>query len=387
MDEFDSSKNKETISKANIKFNKKKKSNKWKVIVFGALYLAIATFSGIITAIVISYDDSKYYESYNVENISSNSLINLNNQEEKTKYSYEIKKAAQSVVSIMNVKENDGIITESNCGVGVAIKDEGYILTNYHLIEDAKQIKVKLYNEEIYYGQIVGVEKTYDLAVIKIPTENLSSALIVDSSQVKNGDEVIVIGNREGRQFNEYIQTTTITNINEPSFFINRQDRLTTALKVLKVPKNPNNIGSGSALCNSNGQLIGISNMYINYIKGDKENTYYISSNDLLSILKDIINKESDLISTLGINGEEAVPKNSEGVEGFYIREVKKGSYAYNAGIRPTDIIVEINHIPIRNVDDINKILLNNTSDSIECVIFKNGNYVTSSVKLKNINK
>ncbi len=384
MDGFNDIDNDERVFKSNIRFNKKKKSCRRKAIAFGVAYVTLAAFSGIVTAIALAYNEDTFYKIYGMEQSSNNSILNLSSQDENIKNNHSTKQATQSVVSIINVKNKDNIITESNSGVGIIIKKEGYIITNYHLIQDASNIKVKLFNNQVYEGKLIGIEKTYDLALVKINAENLIPLKLGDSSQAKNEDEVVVIGNHDGRQYGEYVQQSTVISINEVSLFLNKDARLTTSLNVFKISKPPNNINSGAALCNSKGELIGVSNISINYSKGNMEDTYYISSNDLSSILNDMMNGENHLIATLGINGEEAIPRDSDGVEGFYIRDVKKGSDAYNAGLRPTDIIVEINHNPIKSVDDINKILIGNKDgENIECVIFKNGAYRTINMMIK----
>ena len=181
-----------------IKFRKNNKRNYFKVLLKVVFFIIIAALSGGITAnYVINKDKSQ-------ENISGDLTTSKLEQNNKDIYVNSIsdvtRKVSPTVVGI-SVKVDGVEETPEASGSGIIFKSEGFIITNYHVIENATDIKVKLSNYKVLKAKVIGTDIISDLAVIKVDASNLPVAKLGDSSKVNVGDIAIAIGNPLGEQF------------------------------------------------------------------------------------------------------------------------------------------------------------------------------------------
>ncbi|HBA02729.1 MAG TPA: hypothetical protein DCW51_01435 [Clostridium sp.] len=363
--------------KAKITFNKIKKRRKGKIVAITIFCLFVASLGGAVTALVVNTENENYYVQ---GNNNKDTEVNTTN----SKLQSAAHKAAQSVVSVIKVIADDKCIKETNVGVGVVIENGQYVITSYLGIEDATSVKVKLHNDIVYNASIIGFDSIYDIAMIKINGEALQPMTIAkNSTKIEKGDRVISVGNPLGKSFNENIEVSTVLNTRENIVFKNRETKVAESLRMIKTSVIPKFINTGAALCNLDGELIGVNNTTMTYHNEFLKNSFYISAEDLEPITYGILDKQDSLINHMGVYGEEAISQSENGIEGVYAKEVTRNGLAYEAGIRPTDIIVEVNGMKVNTVSDINTIMSKfKSGETIKYKVFKNGDYVDFKIKI-----
>ena len=364
--------------KARITFNKIKKKRRGKVVVITIFCLFIASLGGAVTALVMNTEKENYYVQGN--NDDKDTEVNTTN----SKFQSAAERVSQSVVSVIKVITDDKCTKETNVGVGVVIENGQYVITSYSGIEDATSVKVKLHNDIVYNASIVGFDSIYDIAMIKINGESLKPMTIAkNSTKVEKGDKVISVGNPLGKSFNENIEVSTVLNTRENIVFKNRETKVSESLRMIKTSVVPKFINTGAALCNLDGELIGVNNTSMTYHNEFLKNSFYISAEDLEPIAYGILDKQDSLINHMGVYGEEAISQSENGIDGVYAKEVTRNGLAYEAGIRPTDIIIEVNGVKVNTVSDINSIMSKfKDGDTIKYTVFKNGDYVDFEIKI-----
>ncbi len=362
--------------KAKITFNKIKKRRKGKIVAITIFCLFVASLGGAVTALVVNTENENYY----VQGNNKDEEVNTTN----SKLQSAAHKAAQSVVSVIKVIADDKCIKETNVGVGVVIENGQYVITSYLGIEDATSVKVKLHNDVVYNASIIGFDSIYDIAMIKINGEALQPMTIAkNSTKVEKGDRVISVGNPLGKSFNENIEVSTVLNTRENIVFKNRETKVAESLRMIKTSVIPKFINTGAALCNLDGELIGVNNTTMTYHNEFLKNSFYISAEDLEPITYGILDKQDSLINHMGVYGEEAISQSENGIDGVYAKEVTRNGLAYEVGIRPTDIIVEVNGVKVNTVSDINSIMSRfKSGETIKYKVFKNGDYVDFKIKI-----
>ncbi|MGN9162613.1 S1C family serine protease [Clostridium sulfidigenes] len=362
--------------KAKITFNKIKKRRKGKIVAITIFCLFVASLGGAVTALVVNTENENYY----VQGNNKDAEVNTTN----SKLQSAAHKAAQSVVSVIKVIADDKCIKETNVGVGVVIENGQYVITSYLGIEDATSVKVKLHNDIVYNASIIGFDSIYDIAMIKINGDALQPMTIAkNSTKIEKGDRVISVGNPLGKSFNENIEVSTVLNTRENIVFKNRETKVAESLRMIKTSVIPKFINTGAALCNLDGELIGVNNTTMTYHNEFLKNSFYISAEDLEPITYGILDKQDSLINHMGVYGEEAISQSENGIDGVYAKEVTRNGLAYEAGIRPTDIIVEVNGMKVNTVSDINSIMSKfKSGEIIKYKVFKNGDYVDFKIKI-----
>lgn len=370
-----------------IKF--RKRQSNIRSIFRGIAFVLIAVISGAISSSYIV--EKKYSEIMNdkiKEEIQSDKeLKNGITTSTVDSYGNEIGKVSEivgpAVVGIVNSLTDSVTEVEGASGSGIIFDANGYIATNYHVIEGSKNIFVKLANGRNYLkARIVGSDPTSDLAIIKIEAVDLPTAKFGDSSKVKVGDLAIAIGNPLGEEF-----AGTVT-----AGIISARDRKIryggSVYKVLQTDAAINPGNSGGALCNSAGEVIGINSLKLG--DGKLQNVegigFAISINEARSILEEIMKYGRVARPRLGIYGRDAVSLDGSGVKGVYVSEIIKGSGAERSGIKPTDIIVELDGKPITKFEDIAEIIEKyKIGDTIKCKIWRSGKTIDLNIILSDI--
>lgn len=262
---------------------------------------------------------------------------------------------------------------QSNSGSGVIISSDGYIVTNNHVVENAKEVKVILNTNDSYAARVVGTDSRTDLAVLKIDASELPYAKMGESSELRVGDTAIAIGNPLGQEFAGTTTQGIISGLNRSVTIENKQLNLIQTDAAI----NPGN--SGGALVNAYGQLIGI-------------NTAKISSSSLEGLgfaipideAKPII---SDLIDNgyvkgrpvIGIGGRAVTEQDAKAYNlkvGVYVASMTPDSPAHMAGIKIGDIIVECDGKKVTTIDEINTIKnKKQPGDEIKIKVYRQGSY------------
>ncbi|HJY27510.1 MAG TPA: Do family serine endopeptidase [Pyrinomonadaceae bacterium] len=231
--------------------------------------------------------------------------------------------------------------TRQALGSGVIVSQDGYIVTNHHVIDGADQIKVDLTDGRSFDAKLVGSDPPSDLAVLKIEASNLTMLTLGDSDRTRIGDVVLAIGNPLGVG-----QTVTMgiisakgrqTGLSNGSF----EDFLQT-----DAPINQGN--SGGALVSTNSELIGINSQILSPSGGSIGLGFAIPSNMARTVLEQLINngkvRRGQLgITVLKIPSEEASQLGVTQGPGVVVYQVQGGSAADRAGLRQGDVISALN--------------------------------------------
>ena len=275
-----------------------------------------------------------------------------------------------SVVSITCSYRNG-----SSTGTGVIFSEEGYIITNHHVIDGAREITVLLSDERVLDATLVGADAVSDLAVLHVEDDNLKAAEFGDSTQLRVGDSVAAIGDPLGSELRGTLTNGIVSAINRD---VTMGGRIMTLIQTNAAINSGN---SGGPLINCYGQVIGINTMKI----GD--NASYAGVEGLGFAIPSVTVKEivDQLIDQGYVSGRPSLGITGEGVSSFYqhyyrmpaglyITEVDVNSDAANRGITPGDILVSINDTRITNLDALTYALYNyNPGDSVTVVIYRQG--------------
>lgn len=226
-------------------------------------------------------------------------------------------------------------------GSGVIISEDGYIVTNNHVIKDATELEVTLNNNKSYKAKLIGTDSKMDIALLKINAdEKLPYSTFADSDQVKVGEWVLAVGN-------PYNLNSTVTAGIVSAKARNLQDNGIQSFIQTDAAVNPGN--SGGALVNTRGELIGINTMISSPTGSYTGYSFAIPSNITRKIIEDIMEFGNVQRGILGVEGGELNSKVSKelGVndtEGFYINKVTKNSGAEKAGLQKGDIIKKLDN-------------------------------------------
>ncbi|MEE9170226.1 MAG: DegQ family serine endoprotease [bacterium] len=233
-------------------------------------------------------------------------------------------------------------------GSGVVIDSDGLILTNNHVIKDADDIRVKNTEGEVYEAEVLGTDAHTDLALLKIDASNLTAAQLGDSDKLAVGEWVLAVGN----PFSEKLHHTVTKGIVSAK---GRQDlQLATYEDFIQTdaPINPGN--SGGALVNLRGEVVGINTAIVAPSGVFAGVGFAIPINMARRVMNDLQSKGRVVRGYLGIVPQEvdrdlAKALGLEKPEGAVISEVEEGSPADKAGLKPSDVILEIDGIKIKD--------------------------------------
>ena len=285
-------------------------------------------------------------------------------------YTKVVDKISQSLVSISNEKEKllQNTYFDKNI-TGVVIDNNGSILTNYLVAEEYEEIFVKLPSEGTMpiKAQIVIANEELDLAIIKIAAEEeLEPIKFAEEDQIREGQEIVIMGNAIG---DEYIGSVIPGVITAKDQKIQGDDKQQYSLLQISAPINKYN--AGGAICNSEGELVGIATSSITERINDSGLYYGLQ----LSELETTINSTKTINTILGINDGAFITYSSKGEKGFYIQELDKNGKLFQAGINPTDIIIKIDNENFSRIEDMIEFLREKKDgDTLECTVLSKGN-------------
>ena len=259
-----------------------------------------------------------------------------------------------------------------SAGSGVIVDaDEGYILTNHHVVDGADQILITLLNEETLEAEIVGSDPATDIAVIRVDPENLTDIDFGDSDSMEVGDYVIAIGNPFG--LGHTVTSGIVSAVGRTGISRNGyEDFIQTDASI-----NPGN--SGGALVNLRGELIGINSAIISRTGGNVGIGFAVPSELARSIMRQILDFGEVRRGLLGvsiqtIDSESAKALGAEVESGALVSAVEPGSAAEDAGIQVDDIIVRVNDDRIDNSRELaNAIGLKGSGEEVEIEFVRDG--------------
>ena len=298
----------------------------------------------------------------------------------------EIEYSVNSVFSMFG----NGQSTATASGSGIIISENGYILTNNHVVDSsstnsfyelsaANKVTVTLYNsDKKYEGKIVGKDSQTDLAVVKIEADGLTAAEFADSDSIKVGEFAMAVGNPLG--LGSSTTTGIISAINRK---ITDSDGKTYSLIQTDAAINSGN--SGGALVNSEGKVIGVNTMKV-ASTGVEGMGFAIPINSTVDITDQLIQYNKVKRPYIGISGidlDEQTAKQNNLVIGVYVKSIDDFSAAEKAGIKPGDVIIEAEGKSIKTMDELNEIKNKHSiGDELKLVVNRDGKKVDVTVTL-----
>lgn len=256
-----------------------------------------------------------------------------------------VEKATPSVVGISNYGVVFDIwgrssLQERATGSGVIISSDGYIVTNYHVIENARELVVTLGSGEELPATVIGADPPTDLAVIKVDRSNLPAAELADSSKVRVGEPAIAIGNPLGLVFQQSV-TVGVISARERSITIQGQK-----FTFIQTDAAINDGNSGGALVNIKGKVVGINTAKIK-VAGVEGMGFAIPSNMVREIISELISEGKVIRPWMGIYIRNLTPLEAQRLGltvdyGVLVADIEAGGPASKAGIKPMDVIIAL---------------------------------------------
>lgn len=297
-----------------------------------------------------------------------------------------VKKTADSVVEISTESVVTGSFAQQyvqqGAGSGVIISQDGYILTNNHVINGANSVKVRLRDSTEYDATIIGSDSDNDIALLKVSATGLSPATFGDSNSLAVGDYVVAIGNPLG----ELGGTVTDGIISALARKVTIEDTQMTLLQT-NAQVNPGNSGGG--LFNANGELVGIVNAKQSATEVEGI-AFAIPINNVLDILSDLkeygyVTGKVDLgIDFTDITSDETAFYYGVNQTGCYVLSVNSGSNAEKAGVTRGDLVTKVNDTDVSSSSDITTALEKaEVGDTVTFTVSRRGTSKTISFVLE----
>lgn len=265
-------------------------------------------------------------------------------------------------------------------GSGVIISEDGYIVTNNHVINEATELEVTLNNKKVYKAKLVGTDSKMDIALLKIDADiKLPYATFADSDQVKVGEWVLAVGN-------PYNLTSTVTAGIVSAKARNLDTNGIQSFIQTDAAVNPGN--SGGALVNNNGELIGINTMISSQTGSYVGYSFAVPSNITRKIIEDIMEFGKVQRGILGVeiaelNGSVSKELGTTLTEGVFVKKVNKNTGAEKAGILKGDVIVKLDNQNITSFSELSGYInTKRPNDKVQVSYIRNGKTETALVTL-----
>lgn len=291
-----------------------------------------------------------------------------------------------SVVAISSTVQSSsfyGTTTGTSSGSGFVLTEDGYIVTNYHVVEGASEVHVTLHDGTSYPAELVGNDSTNDLAVLKVDATGLSAAAIGSSSDLTIGDMVVAIGNPLG----------TLASTQTVGYVSGTNREVTTDNTIINMIQtdcaiNPGN--SGGPLFNMRGEVIGITTAKYSGTTNSGATIegigFAIPIDDVMDAISDLVDYGYVTSGYLGVsvrNVDEASASMYGLPTGAYVVSVESGHCAEAAGVQPKDIITALGDTAVSNVTDLTRALRGYAAgDTTTLTVVRGGSQLTLDITL-----
>ena len=272
--------------------------------------------------------------------------------------------------------------TSAASGSGFILTADGYILTNFHVVENSNAITVSLYDGTSYDAQLIGYDESNDIAVLKVGAQGLRPVILGDSDKMFVGDSVVAIGNPLG----ELTFSLTAGTVSA----LDRQVTMSTGvtMNLIQTDCAINSGNSGGALFNLYGEVVGITNAkYSSSSSGASIDNigFAIPINDVRQIVESIIEKGYFAKPYLGVSvADVSAESQSFGLpQGAAVKAVSQDSPAEAAGLQPQDIITHIEGAAITGSNDlVHRISELSPGDTVKLTVYRRGQTLEISVTI-----
>ncbi len=274
-------------------------------------------------------------------------------------------------------------------GSGVLISDDGYIVTNNHVIDGADEINITLYNKRSYKATLIGTDPSSDIAVLKVDGKTFPYMVFGNSDDVKLGQWCLAVGYPLTL---DVTVTAGIISAKSRSIGINRRQSESPIESFLQTDAAVNPGNSGGALINTDGQLIGINSAIASPTGSYAGYSYAVPVNIVKKVVNDLMKFGTVQRAYLGIQysmgdltDEEKKAYGVKEGDGVLVGEVTEGGAAKAAGLRKGDIVTKINGAPITSGPEmVEQIARYKPGDKVTVNYLRNGQAAVATLVLKN---
>lgn len=292
-----------------------------------------------------------------------------------------------SVVAISTTIQSStyyGTSEGSSAGSGFILTEDGYVITNYHVVEDATAVEVITHDGTEYEAKVVGFDSNNDLAVLKVEATGLAAATLGSSNDLVIGDMVVAIGNPLG----ELASTQTVGYVSGINREVSTGGVTTISMIQTDAAINPGN--SGGPLFNMYGEIIGITTAKYSGTTGSGASIegigFAIPIDDVEPLIDDIIDfgYVTGAYMAVTVQDTDAESAAMFGLPtGAYIVSTEEGGAADRAGIQPKDIVIQLGDYKVSNVTDLTRALRNfKAGDTTTVTVIRSGRELTMEITL-----
>jgi len=252
------------------------------------------------------------------------------------------------------IPDQDRESKEMGLGSGVIVSSGGYVLTNNHVVENADELTVELWDGHKYPAKVVGADPKTDIAVVKIEAANLPAVTFADSDKIRVGDVVFAVGNPLGVG-----ETVTMGIVSAKSRNVHILDDVAGYEDFIQTDAAINMGNSGGALVDAKGRLIGINSAIVSPSRGNIGIGFAVPVDLAASVMKSLIETGTVARGFLGVGAVPITPDVAEQVglakdqKGVIVIETQADSPAEKVGIKRRDVILRVNGKPIENYDEL----------------------------------
>ena len=276
-----------------------------------------------------------------------------------------------------------GQISETaSSGTGFIISEDGYIVTNYHVVEGATKLTVITYDNKEHVAQLIGYDSTNELALLKIEGQNLPYVTMGSSDQMVVGDQVVAIGNPLG----ELTSTLTVGYISAKDRIVNTEG---IAINMLQTDAAINSGNSGGPLFNMKGEVIGITTAKASGTSNSGATIegigFAVPIDDVIGMVEDLMEYGYVTGAYIGVEVRD-VDENAQlyGLPaGAYVNAVVSGAAAERAGLRAQDIIIKLGDYDVSSVNELTRVLRKfNSGDTTTVTVYRSGTILELTIVL-----
>ncbi|MBD7912608.1 MULTISPECIES: trypsin-like peptidase domain-containing protein [Clostridium] len=367
------------------KRKKRKKNAKIAGVVVGALLLTITSglLGGVVTYKIMAKDKVVGSTSYAAPEFTSASEGSLTASQ-----AFEKVKPAVVTISTKSIQStNNGLFSQEveGLGSGFIINEDGYILTNNHVVQGSDDVKVLLSDGSEVSAKVINTDPYEDLAMIKLAdgTKVPGVAELGDSDALYPGEDVIAIGTPLSKSFAQTMTKGIVSAVNRDV-----ESESGTSIKVIQTDAAINAGNSGGPLVNTKGQVIGINSMKMGSAAAGSQGSsiegmgFSIPINEAKSRLESL----SKPIISLGIKVFDLTPelaKKYDSPEGVYVKEISDFSPAAKAGMKQGDIIIKFDGTKIKTGKELNELKeKKNAGDKVKITVSRDKKEVELEVEL-----
>ncbi|MBO7254065.1 MAG: trypsin-like peptidase domain-containing protein [Clostridia bacterium] len=307
-------------------------------------------------------------------------------------------------VTSQGIWGNPSTYETTSLGSGFIIEG-GHIVTNHHVIDDAKEIKVVFSDGDEVKAEIVGSDETYDIAVLKVKTDKaLTPVKLGDSSKIRIGEEVIAIGTPSGIEFAGTLTYGVVSGLNRKIEITDDYGKVLRTMYLIQTDATLNPGNSGGPLFNMKGEVVGVNNMKL--ISSYEGIGFSIPINGAMEIINALIKGEelpdSDYATTaayLGIEGatvsavREDYNLGKNVPDGVLVVSVERKSAIYKAGLSAYDVITKFEGVEVKSIEELkNELAKHNAGKEVTIEIYRasrsgdTGETLTLKFKLEKAN-